>query len=105
MRLACIPCLTTTKRLGAGPARRSIGRLRDMNVRPSVLMLHTRRPLDSKLHGGMTRFYGMSSGTMIRSVSTRAVCRIPVLVRTRKLSDAVLRGVKLPMNRAPKLNP
>lgn len=105
MRLACIPCLTTTNRLGAGPARRSMGRLRDTNVRPSILMLHARRRLDAALHGGITLFYGISRGTIIRDVSTPAVCRIPVLVRDRKLSIAVLGGVKLPINSAPKLKP
>lgn len=105
MRLACMPCLTTTNRLGAGPARRSMGRLRDTNVRPSVLMLQARRRLATKLHGGITLFYGMSRGTMMRDVSTPAVCRMPLLVRTRKLSRAVLGGVNLPIKRAPKLNP
>lgn len=68
-------------------------------------MLHARRRLDAGLGGGITLFYGMSRGTIIRSVSVPAVCRMPLHVRRRKLSMAVLRGVKLPINRAPALNP
>lgn len=105
MRLACMPCVTTTGRCGAGPARRSMGRLRRLNVRPSILMLHARRRLDTGLLDGITLFYGMTRSTIVRSVSIPAVCRIPLMLRHRGVSRIVLHGIKLRIKPAPRVGP
>lgn len=99
VRIALIPCLTTSSRLGSGPARRDIGRVLTLNVRPSIVIYHARRPLASSVEGGVTLFYGIRGRYIVRGGGYSVLCTIPVVLRGRKLSAITIGGLKLRYNR------
>lgn len=89
VRYALIPCVGTTNRVGAGPARRDIGRLEDLNVRPGIVILHARVPVSRSVGSGVTLFYSVSGRTIVRTASTSALCSVPLSLRSRGLSRVI----------------
>lgn len=95
VRMALVPCLGTSRRLGAGPARTDMGRLRKVKVRPSMLIYEDRRRLARSVGRGVTLFYGMPMSRMLRGLSIRCLCRTPLTVRERGLTSMILSDLHL----------
>lgn len=99
VRTALVPCLRTTNRVGAGPARRDIHRLHNLKVRPGVLIMQARTPIASDVHGGVTVFYSISRGTIVRSHSIGMLCRVPLGLRGRNVSRLMISRFNLSIPR------
>lgn len=99
VRIALMPFLKTSVRLGAGPARRSMGRLLNVNVEPGIVILHARRRVSHSVGRGVTLFYGIPYRGMVRGVSLPALCRVPLTLRGRKLSGVIMGALGLSYGR------
>lgn len=103
VRIALIPCLTTSSRLGDGPARRDMGRVLSVNVGPSVVIYHARRPLASRVGRGVSLFYGISPRYIVRGGGYSVLCTIPVVLRRRRVSSIIVHGLNVSYPNTPSL--
>ncbi len=81
-----------------------MGRLRNLKLRPSILILEASHRLKQKILSGIKRFYGIRGSYIVRYISLPAVCRIPVGVTRRGLSTIVLHGSNVAYGAIPSLN-
>jgi CTP synthase len=97
IHLTLIPYLAAAKELKTKPTQHSVKTMLEYGVQPDILVCRTERPLNMGIRNKIALFCNVETSSVIESIDTDTIYKVPLLMRNEKLDQVVLKKMKLPM--------
>jgi CTP synthase len=98
IHLTLIPYLAAAKELKTKPTQHSVKTMLEYGVQPDILVCRTERPLNIGIRNKIALFCNVETSSVIESIDTDTIYKVPLLMRDEKLDQVVLKKMKLPLN-------
>jgi CTP synthase len=103
IHLTLVPYLAAAKELKTKPTQHSVKTMLEYGVQPDILVCRTEKPLNDGIRNKIALFCNVDSSSVIESIDTDSIYRVPILMKEEKLDLVVLRKMKLSANCKPDL--
>lgn len=103
IHLTLIPYLSAAKELKTKPTQHSVKTMQEYGVQPDILVCRTEKPLNEGIRSKIALFCNVSTASVIESIDTDSIYKVPLLMRDEKLDLQVLKKTKMPANCHPEL--
>ncbi|HSV76896.1 MAG TPA: CTP synthase [Bacteroidales bacterium] len=90
IHLTLIPYLSAAKELKTKPTQHSVKTMLEYGVQPDVLVCRTERPLNEVIKNKIALFCNVKPTSVIESIDTNSIYKVPILMREEKLDQVVL---------------
>jgi len=90
IHLTLIPYLSAAKELKTKPTQHSVKTMLEYGVQPDVLVCRTERPLNEVIRNKIALFCNVKPTSVIESIDTNSIYKVPILMREEKLDQVVL---------------
>ncbi|HSV87712.1 MAG TPA: CTP synthase [Bacteroidales bacterium] len=91
IHLTLIPYLSAAKELKTKPTQHSVKTMLEYGVQPDVLVCRTEKPLNEVIRNKIALFCNVKASSVIESIDTNSIYKVPILMREEKLDEVVLR--------------
>ncbi len=98
IHLTLVPYLAAARELKTKPTQHSVKTMLEYGVQPDVLVCRTEKPLNDGIRSKIALFCNVDVSSVIESIDTSSIYKVPVLMRDEKLDLVVLRKTKMPAN-------
>lgn len=96
IHLTLIPYLAAAGELKTKPTQHSVKTMLELGVQPNILVCRTERPLTKSIKSKIALFCNVDTESVIESIDTDSIYRVPLLMREEKLDQVILRKMNLP---------
>ncbi len=103
IHLTLVPYLAAAKELKTKPTQHSVKTMLEYGVQPDVLVCRTERPLNESIRSKIALFCNVDLTSVIESIDTNSIYKVPVLMREEELDQVVLRKMQMPIDCEPDL--
>ncbi len=104
IHLTLVPYLAAAKELKTKPTQHSVKTMLEYGVQPDVLVCRTERPLNQSIRNKIALFCNVDATSVIESIDTDSIYKVPILMKDEKLDLVVLRKMKMSANCKPDLD-
>jgi CTP synthase len=95
IHLTLIPYLAAARELKTKPTQHSVKTMLEYGVQPDVLVCRTEKPLNEGIRNKIALFCNVDATSVIESIDTNSIYRVPLLMREEKLDLVVLKKMRL----------
>ena len=99
IHLTLVPYLAAAKELKTKPTQHSVKTMLEYGVQPDILVCRTERPLNYSIRSKIALFCNVEDSSVIESIDTDSIYKVPLLMRDEKLDQVVLKKMKLPISK------
>lgn len=103
IHLTLVPYLSAAKELKTKPTQHSVKTMLEYGVQPDVLVCRTERPLNEGIRSKIALFCNVDLTSVIESIDTNSIYKVPMLMREEELDLVVLRKMNMPYDQTPDL--
>ncbi len=103
IHLTLIPYLAAAKELKTKPTQHSVKMMLEYGVQPDILVCRTEKPLNDLLRNKIALFCNVDASSVIESIDTNSIYKVPLLMKEEKLDSVVLKMMKASPRKAPNL--
>lgn len=103
IHLTLIPYLSAARELKTKPTQHSVKTMLEYGVQPDILVCRTERPLNDHIRNKIALFCNVDATSVIESIDTNSIYKVPILMREEKLDLVVLKKMKMKSNCPPDL--
>ena len=103
IHLTLIPYLAAAKELKTKPTQHSVKTMLEYGVQPDILVCRTERPLNINIRSKIALFCNVEVSSVIESIDTNSIYKVPLLMKQEQLDIAVLKKMKMPVNCMPEM--
>jgi CTP synthase len=103
IHLTLVPYLAAAKELKTKPTQHSVKTMLEYGVQPDILVCRTERPLNEGIRSKIALFCNVDISSVIESIDTNSIYKVPILMKEEELDLVVLRKMKMPVNSSPDL--
>ncbi len=103
IHLTLIPYLAAARELKTKPTQHSVKTMLEYGVQPDILVCRTERPLNDNIKSKIALFCNVDVSSVIESIDTSSIYKVPLLMRQEKLDIVVLKKMKLPVTCMPEM--
>ncbi len=103
IHLTLIPYLSAAKELKTKPTQHSVKTMLEYGVQPDILVCRTEKPLNDPIRNKIALFCNVDASSVIESIDTNSIYKVPLLMREERLDRVVLKKMKAPSRRTPGL--
>lgn len=98
IHLTLIPYLSAAKELKTKPTQHSVKTMLEYGVQPDILVCRTERALNESIRNKIALFCNVKASSVIESLDTDSIYKVPMLMRAEKLDCVVLEktGMQVP---------
>ena len=96
IHLTLVPYLAAAKELKTKPTQHSVKTMLEYGVQPDVLVCRTEKPLNESIRNKIALFCNVDVTSVIESIDTDSIYKVPVLMRDEELDLVVLRKMNMP---------
>ena len=104
IHLTLVPYLAAAGELKTKPTQHSVKTLMESGILADVLVCRTEHELSADLRRKLALFCNVETEAVIESIDAETIYDVPLLMLEEGLDQVVLKKLKLPTNRTPKLN-
>jgi len=104
IHLTLVPYLAAAKELKTKPTQHSVKTMLEYGVQPSILVCRTERPLSKQIRAKIALFCNVDHSSVIESIDTSTIYKVPILMRREKLDEVVLRKLGMSTKTQPNLD-
>jgi CTP synthase len=98
IHLTLVPYLAAAKELKTKPTQHSVKTMLEYGVQPDILVCRTERHLNEGIRHKIALFCNVDATSVIESIDTDSIYRVPMLMRAEKLDLVVLRKTRMSAN-------
>jgi CTP synthase len=98
IHLTLVPYLAAAKELKTKPTQHSVKTMLEYGVQPDVLVCRTEKPLNEGIRNKIALFCNVDASSVIESIDTDSIYKVPILMKEEKLDLVVLRKMKMSAN-------
>lgn len=98
IHLTLVPYLSAAKELKTKPTQHSVKTMLEYGVQPDILVCRTERPLNEGIRNKIALFCNVDSSSVIESIDTDSIYKVPILMKDEKLDIVVLKKTKMSAN-------
>ncbi|MDR1699069.1 MAG: CTP synthase [Prevotellaceae bacterium] len=95
VHLTYVPYLAAAHELKTKPTQHSVKQLQEQGVQPDVLVLRTEHPISQEIRAKVALFCNVDKDAVIESIDAKTIYQVPLLMREERLSEVVLRKLKM----------
>ncbi len=103
IHLTLIPYLSAARELKTKPTQHSVKTMLEYGVQPDILVCRTEKPLNDPVRNKIALFCNVDSSSVIESIDTDSIYKVPLLMKEERLDQVVLKTMKAPTRKAPTL--
>ncbi len=103
IHLTLIPYLAAAKELKTKPTQHSVKTLLEYGVQPDILVCRTEKPLNDHIRNKIALFCNVDSSSVIESIDTDSIYKVPLLMQEEKLDRVVLKKTKASAKQPPNM--
>lgn len=103
IHLTLVPYLAAAKELKTKPTQHSVKTMLEYGVQPDVLVCRTEKPLNESIRSKIALFCNVDLTSVIESIDTNSIYKVPILMREEELDQVVLRKMEMPIDCEPDL--
>jgi len=103
IHLTLVPYLAAAKELKTKPTQHSVKTLLEYGVQPDILVCRSEKPLNEGIRNKIALFCNVAPSSVIESIDTNSIYKVPLLMREEKLDLVVMEKMKLPFREEPNL--
>ncbi len=103
IHLTLIPYLAAAKELKTKPTQHSVKTMLEYGVQPDILVCRTEKHLNDTLRNKIALFCNVDATSVIESIDTSSIYKVPLLMREEKLDMVVLRKMKMSVRPSPNI--
>lgn len=103
IHLTLVPYLKAARELKTKPTQHSVKTMLEYGVQPDILVCRTERPLNDNIRHKIALFCNVEATSVIESIDTSSIYKVPILMREEKLDQVVLRKTRMKSNCPPDL--
>lgn len=103
IHLTLVPYLKAARELKTKPTQHSVKTMLEYGVQPDILVCRTERPLNDNIRNKIALFCNVEATSVIESIDTSSIYKVPLLMREEKLDQVVLRKTRMKSNCPPDL--
>ncbi|TVQ93093.1 MAG: CTP synthase [Bacteroidetes bacterium] len=104
VHLTLIPYLSAAKELKTKPTQHSVKTMLEYGVQPDILVCRTEKPLNDSIKSKIALFCNVNAASVIESIDTDSIYKVPLLMRDEKLDIQVLKKTRMSANCLPELD-
>lgn len=104
VHLTLIPYLSAAKELKTKPTQHSVKTMLEYGVQPDILVCRTEKPLNDSIKNKIALFCNVNASSVIESIDTDSIYKVPLLMRDEKLDIQVLKKTRMSANCLPELD-
>ncbi len=98
IHLTLVPYLSAAKELKTKPTQHSVKTMLEYGVQPDVLVCRTEKNLNDAIRSKIALFCNVDVSSVIESIDTDSIYKVPILMKEEKLDLVVLRKMKMSAN-------
>ena len=98
IHLTLVPYLSAARELKTKPTQHSVKTMLEYGVQPDILVCRTERHLNDGIRNKIALFCNVEASSVIESIDTDSIYKVPILMKEEKLDLVVLRKTKMPAN-------
>ena len=95
IHLTLVPYLAAAKELKTKPTQHSVKTMLEYGVQPDILVCRTERPLNEHIRSKIALFCNVEATSVIESIDTSSIYKVPILMREEKLDKVVLKKMRM----------
>ncbi len=95
IHLTLVPYLAAAKELKTKPTQHSVKTMLEYGVQPDILVCRTEKPLNSTIRNKIALFCNVEPTSVIESIDTISIYKVPLLMREEKLDQVVLKKMNM----------
>ncbi len=95
IHLTYVPYLAAAHELKTKPTQHSVKQLQEQGVQPDVLVLRTEHPISQEIRAKVALFCNVDKDAVVQSIDAPTIYQVPLLMREERLSEVVLRKLKM----------
>ncbi len=103
IHLTLVPYLAAAKELKTKPTQHSVKTMLEYGVQPDILVCRTERQLNQSIRNKIALFCNVDATSVIESIDTDSIYKVPMLMKEEKLDLVALRKTKMSANCQPDL--
>ncbi|MBW6498851.1 MAG: CTP synthase [Bacteroidales bacterium] len=103
IHLTLVPYLKAARELKTKPTQHSVKTMLEYGVQPDILVCRTERPLNDHIRNKIALFCNVEATSVIESIDTSSIYKVPILMREEKLDQVVLKKTRTKSNCPPDL--
>ena len=103
VHLTLVPYLAAAGELKTKPTQHSVKMLLELGVQPDILVCRTERQLNETHRNKIALFCNVDPTSVIESIDTDTIYRVPLLMKAENLDTVVLRKMNMPEKQEPDL--
>ncbi|MFO8066957.1 MAG: CTP synthase, partial [Bacteroidales bacterium] len=97
IHLTLVPYLAAAKELKTKPTQHSVKTMLEYGVQPDILVCRTEKELNSTIRNKIALFCNVEPTSVIESIDTISIYKVPLLMRDEKLDQVVLKKMNMPV--------
>ncbi|MFP4064649.1 MAG: CTP synthase [Bacteroidales bacterium] len=103
IHLTLIPYLAAAKELKTKPTQHSVKTMLEYGVQPDILVCRTEKHLNETLRNKIALFCNVDASSVIESIDTNSIYKVPLLMREENLDAVALKKMKMSVRPAPNI--
>ncbi len=103
IHLTLIPYLAAARELKTKPTQHSVKTMLEYGVQPDILVCRTERPLNDHIRNKIALFCNVDVSSVIESIDTSSIYKVPLLMQDEKLDRVVLKKTKVSAKQPPNM--
>lgn len=104
IHLTLIPYLSAARELKTKPTQHSVKTMLEYGVQPDILVCRTEKPLNAHIRNKIALFCNVEATSVIESIDTNSIYKVPILMREEKLDQVVLNKMRIKSKCGPDLS-
>ncbi len=101
IHLTLVPYLSAAKELKTKPTQHSVKTMLEYGVQPDILVCRTEKPLNANIRNKIALFCNVDAGSVIESIDTNSIYKVPLLMQEEQLDLVVLRKIGMSTRKTP----
>ena len=103
IHLTLVPYLAAAKELKTKPTQHSVKTMLEYGVQPDILVCRTEKPLNNSIRNKIALFCNVDATSVIESIDTDSIYKVPLLMQEEKLDMVVLRKIQMSTRKTPSM--
>ena len=103
IHLTLVPYLSAARELKTKPTQHSVKTMLEYGVQPDILVCRTEKPLNDHIRNKIALFCNVDATSVIESIDTNSIYKVPILMREENLDQVVLKKMKIKASCPPDL--
>ncbi len=103
IHLTLVPYLAAAKELKTKPTQHSVKTMLEYGVQPDILVCRTEKPLNDNIRNKIALFCNVDASSVIESIDTNSIYKVPMLMQEEKLDTVVLKKIKMSAKKMPSM--